>query len=343
MSDRISSTKEMKKVILHNIREALLALGSATKVELSNRLGISFPTVSKFLSEMDKEGELLIVGLDHSSGGRRANRYAYNPEHMLGLAVFLEKTEMNYKLFNCLGEVKETGSSSAAIADDVQSLARSIEVILAKYPKVKSIAIGVPGSVNNGRIIHIPSYEHFHDFDLKGYLEARFSIPVVVENDMNAAVLGYNAHQADKGQMSFIYLYFGQNGPGAGIIVNGQVLRGSTFFSGEVSYVPQYEHMNFGEALNKEGDSRLSDSVKLVRLDAISRLVASFTAIINPHAIIFCKDEMNDSSIAEIALRSADYAPQEHLPKLAISDWKQDYLYGLQKLGLDLMLAGEKI
>ncbi|CAM4478556.1 hypothetical protein FHS16_004869 [Paenibacillus endophyticus] len=343
MSDRISSAKEMKKVILHNIREALLTLGSATKVELSNRLGISFPTVSKFLSEMDKEGELLIVGLDHSSGGRRANRYAYNPEHMLGLAVFLEKTEMNYWLFNCLGEVKETGSSSAAIADDVQSLASNIEAILAKHPKVKSIAIGVPGSVNSGRIIHIPGYGHFHDFDLKGYLETRFSIPVVVENDMNAAVLGYNVHQADKGQMSFIYLYFGQNGPGAGIIINGQVLRGSTFFSGEVTYVPQYDDMNFGEALNVGEESRRPDAAKLDRWDAISRLVATFTAIINPHAIIFCKHEMNDSALAQIALRSAVYAPQEHLPKLVISDWKQDYLFGLQRLGLDLMLAGEKM
>ncbi|OMF24164.1 hypothetical protein BK133_23105 [Paenibacillus sp. FSL H8-0548] len=333
----------MKKAILQGIREALLTCGSATKAELSSKLRISFPTVSKFLSQMERGGELLIIGLDDSNGGRRAIRYAYNPEHMLGLAIFLEKTEMNYSIYNCLGELKEQGSSADAIMDDIQSLTRKIEAIVAQYPKIKSMAIGVPGSVNNGRIIHIPSYEHFQNFDLKGYFEARLSIPVVVENDMNAAVLGYNVNRRNKDDLSSVYLYFGQNGPGAGIMINGQVLRGSTFFSGEVSYVPQYDNKNFVQAMNSGQGPETSSFHTPERIDAISRLIASFTAIINPHSIVFSKAEMNEAMINQVALRSAVYIPEEHLPELALSDWKQDYLFGLQKLGLDLMLAGAEI
>ena len=40
---------------------------------------------------MKQDGEVTLVGLDDSSGGRRAKRYAYNPEYMLGVAIFLEK------------------------------------------------------------------------------------------------------------------------------------------------------------------------------------------------------------------------------------------------------------
>ena len=40
---------------------------------------------------MKQDGEVTLAGLDDSSGGRRAKRYAYNPEYMLGLAIFLEK------------------------------------------------------------------------------------------------------------------------------------------------------------------------------------------------------------------------------------------------------------
>lgn len=343
MKELIATNKDMKKAILQGIREALLTLGSATKAELSSKLGISFPTVSKFLTQMEKDGELLVVGLDHSNGGRRANRYAYNPEHMLGLAVFLEKTEMNYSIFNCLGELKQQGSSADAIMDDIQSLAVKIEAIVAKYPKIKSMAIGVPGSVNNGRIIHIPSYEHFHDFDLKGYLEARLSIPVVVENDMNAAVLGYYVNRGSMDNLSSVYLYFGQNGPGAGMMINGHVLRGSTFFSGEVSFVPQYDDRNFLQAMNSGQESEISGFQTQERIDAISRLIASFSAIINPHSIVFSKDEMDEAMMNEVALRSAVYIPKEHLPELVLSDWKQYYLFGLQRMGLYLMLAGAEI
>ncbi|CAH1203726.1 hypothetical protein PAECIP111893_02049 [Paenibacillus plantiphilus] len=338
MNDLLSAPKDRKKAIIGGIRGALLALGSATKAELSKKLGISFPTISKFLTQMEQEGELVFTGIDNSSGGRRARRYAYNPEYMLGLAIFLEKSETNYTIFNCLGEVKEQGKASPVPIDDVQSLSNQIEEIIIQYPKISAMAIGVPGSVNNGRIIHIPDYEQFHDFDLKGYFEERLSIPVVVENDMNAAVLGYYNNKSNIDNPSLFYLYFGQNGPGAGILINGEVVRGSTFFSGEVSFVPLYDSRNFQQALHKENGS-ISLNLHVDRMDVISRLVASCTAIINPHTIIFCHDEVNHDMLNQIAARSAVYIPAEHLPELTMSNWKQDYLNGLQNLGLVLMIS----
>lgn len=333
MSDLIATPKSMRKLILHGIRTTLLELGSATKVELSRKLEISFPTISKFLTLMEKDGELISVGLDDSSGGRKAKRYAYNPDHMLGLAIFLERTETNYTIFNYLGDVKEQGKTSSVLIDDDLSLVtQCIEDLMAQYPKIGSMAIGVPGSVDNGRVFYIPGYEHFQNYDLKADFEERFSIPVVVENDMNAAVLGYQNNRRMKDNRSLIYLYSGQNGPGAGILINGDVVRGSTFFSGEISFVPQYDDRNFLQALENGNES--------YKIDAISRLIASFVAIINPHTIIFCDDEVNKLILEQISIESSKYIPVEHLPKLTISDWKQDYLYGLQSLGLDLMIKG---
>ncbi|MFD9628951.1 ROK family transcriptional regulator [Peribacillus muralis] len=334
--------KTMKSTILHGIRVALLEIGSATTVELSEKLGISFPTISKFLGQMEKDGELILTGLDHSSGGRRAKRYTYNPEYKLGLALFMEENETNYVIFNCFGEVKEQGKTEPALMDDGFSLlTKDIEKLMDKYPHVSSMAIGVPGSVDNGRIFFIPGYKHIQDFNLKGYFEDQFSLPVVVENDMNAAVLGYHHNVKIKHNHSLIYLYSGQNGPGAGIMINGGVVRGSTFFSGEVSFVPQYDDRNFLQALGKGKKTDKKAIHEEYEIDAISRLVASFTAIINPKTIIFCNDEVDESILARISVRSSTYIPANHLPKLVASDWKQDYLYGLQVLGLKLMLAEE--
>ncbi|MCM3768086.1 ROK family protein [Neobacillus niacini] len=335
-----TTPKSLRKVILSSIRKSLLELGSATKVELSDKLEVSFPTISKFLAQMEKDGEIISVGLDESSGGRRAKRYAYNPEHMLGLAIFLESSETNYTIFNCVGEVMEQGKAPTVLIDNgINLLTKLIEkIITTNDSKIRSIAIGVPGSVDNGRIFYMPGYEQFQNFDLKGYYENYFSIPVVVENDMNAAVLGFKHSKGTKDNQSLIYLYFGQNGPGAGFMINGDVVRGSTFFAGEVSFVPQYNERNFGQAL--ENGSRLNKKTisEDYHIDAISRLVATFVAIINPYIIIFCSDEMDKEILNKITIGSSKYIPSEHLPKLTESDWKQDYLYGLQRLGLDLMI-----
>ncbi len=334
-----ATPKRLRKVILSGIRKSLLEFGSATKVELSDKLEISFPTISKFLTQMEKDGEVISVGLDESSGGRRAKRYMYNPEYMLGLAIFLERTETNYAIFNCVGEVKEQGKvPSVLVEDGLHLLTTSIEKLITAYPKISSIAIGVPGSVDNGRIFYIPGYEQFQNFDLKGFYEDYFSIPVVVENDMNAAVLGFHHNRRIQDNQSLVYLYSGQNGPGAGFMINGDVVRGSTFFAGEVSFVPQYNDRNFRQALENGTGPKEVPISQDYQIDAISRLVASFTAIINPHTIIFCNDEVEEAIVEKIALASSKYIPSEHLPDLTISDWKQDYLYGLQSLGLDLML-----
>ncbi|WP_419961946.1 ROK family protein [Psychrobacillus sp. BM2] len=334
-----TTQKSLGNVILSGIRKSLLELGSATKAELSDKLEISFPTISKFLGEMEKDGEILSVGLDESSGGRRAKRYTYNSEHMYSLAIFLERTETNYAIFNCLGEIKDQGKvPSVLVGNGLHLLTTCIEKIMIAFPKISSIAIGVPGSVNSGRIIHIPGYEQFQNFDVKGFYENRFSIPVIVENDMNAAVLGYHHQRAIKENPSLVYLYSGQNGPGAGIMINGDVVRGSTFFAGEVSFIPQYNTRNFMQALgNGTGSKKLAFSQDF-QIDPICRLVATFTAIINPHTIIFCNNEVEEALVEKITIASSKYIPTEHLPELTISDWQHDYLYGLQSLGLDLML-----
>ncbi|MCR2805836.1 ROK family transcriptional regulator [Paenibacillus soyae] len=337
INERPTHPNDVKNEIFRRIREALLAASSATKAELSQQLGISFPTVGKFLSRMEKEGEVRLAGLDDSSGGRRANRYAYNPEFSLGLAVFLEKAETNYTIFNCMGEAKEQGSGPGVLADGVRGLSDLIEGLLARFPKLCSLAIGVPGAVNNGRIIYIPSYEAFHQFDMKSYFEERLGIPVVVENDMNAAILGYHARRPDADLPSRVYVLFGKNGAGAGIMVGGALVRGNTSFSGEISFIPQYDDRNFLKALDQ---AIVPGDMTPEGIDAVSRLVAAFTAMINPRTIVFDRDEANEDLLSRIARRSTDYVPREHLPELVASDWRQDYLLGLQTLGLGLIVSG---
>lgn len=338
LTNSYNSPKELREPLIYRIRAGLIMMGSATKAELSQRLGISFPTISKFIAQMEKDGEIRYSGDDDSSGGRRAKRYTYDPEYMLGLAIFLEKNETNYSIFNCIGEIKEQGTKPSVLQQDVQLLEDLIETLIEKYPRLRSIAIGVPGAVNNGTIIFIPPYQQFLNYDLKGELESRFQIPVVVENDMNASVLGY-ASNCEIENESLVYLYFGQNGPGSGIMINGDVVRGSTFFSGEISFVPQYDNLSFLQALHTERRNNRIILAEDNQIDAVARLIATFAAILNPRAVVFCDDEVDGALLARIADRSSAYVPQEHIPMLTKSNWRLDYLTGLQHLALNLMIT----
>lgn len=55
--------------------------------------------------------------------------------------------------------------------------------------------------------------------------------------------------------------------------------------------------------------------------------------------MVFCHDEVSVSLMNDIKAKSAQYVPAEHLPRLMMSDWRRDYLTGLQQLGLHQMIT----
>nr|WP_270884809.1 ROK family protein [Paenibacillus aestuarii] len=337
MTDLYTSPKEVKRAITQRIRGALTMMGSLTKAELCQRLGISFPTISKFLHQMEVDGEIFYKGDDDSSGGRRAKRYAYNPEYMSGLALFVEKTEINYAVFNSFGEIKEQGTTPNVLQHNVQLLENHVELLIEKYPRIRSIAIGMPGAVKNGRVIFSPPYEQYLNYNFQERFESKFQIPVVVENDMNASVLGY-ASNFELEEESLVYLYFSPYGPGSGMMINGDVVRGSTFFTGEISFVPLYDDRSFLEALHQGESNQRMDFESAGKIDAIARLIATYAAILNPRAIVFGNDEIDEALLSSIRNKSSNYIPQDHLPLLVTSNLKQDYLSGLQYLSRNLMI-----
>ena len=329
----------MGEMIRQQIRMKLYHEAESTKAELAQSIGISFPTISKVLDEMNDSGEVLLTGLAMSSGGRRPKTYKLNPEHMTGLAVYLEKEFTSYFIVNYEGEIIGREKLASVLQVGPEHLAEQIESFMERFQAVRVLTLGVPGAVNNGRVFHIPGYEKFKDFDFKSYYEGRLSLRVEVENDMNATAIGYYDRIANEDKLSLAYLYLGSNGPGAGIIVNGQVVRGKTFFSGEVSFVPLSGDKSFVQLLDDALAIHDSDESRHMLMDAISRLVVAFTAIINPHIIVFCSSELTELDLVQIRRISASLIPEANLPNLVTSDWEQDYMSGLHQLTVRSMMT----
>ncbi|WP_158602334.1 ROK family protein [Cohnella endophytica] len=329
-------------MIRQQIRETLYREVESTKVELAQSTGISFPTISKALDEMNDSGEVLLMGLGLSSGGRRPKTYKLNPAYMTGLVACLEKDYSSYSIMNYEGDVIARETLPGVLQVGPKLLTEQIGTFLARYPAMRVLTLGVPGAVDNGRAFHIPDYERFKDFNFKAAYEERYSLRVQVENDMNATVIGYYDRIGNDDSLSLVYLYMGKNGPGAGVIVNGKVVRGKAFFSGEVSYVPLSDTRNFGQLLAEASPVQNSNEGERSRLiDAISRLVVAFTATINPHTFIFNNKELTHPELVQIRSRSASLVPEESLPDLVVSDWEQDYFHGLQQLTIRSMLAAD--
>lgn len=105
---------------------------------------------------------------------------------------------------------------------------------------IEGIGVGVPGIVDAaaGRVgEEIPHVPELARFALGPHLQARFGLPVFLDNDVNALALGEYVFGAGRGARSLVVLAPG-TGFGAGIVLDGRLVRGATGFAGEFGHVP---------------------------------------------------------------------------------------------------------
>lgn len=94
-----------------------------------------------------------------------------------------------------------------------------------------SAAIAVPGLVRRNGTVWAPNLPGWERIPLARRLKRSLGIPVVVESDRNAAVLGECWRGAGRGKTDVVVLMIG-TGIGAGILSGGRLLRGAHELSG---------------------------------------------------------------------------------------------------------------
>jgi glucokinase len=134
-------------------------------------------------------------------------------------------------------------------------------------PEVISVSVGGPLDIEQGVIyapLHLPNWDDVH---LKELLEKMFCLPVYVEHDGNAGALAEFYFGAGKGFRNIIFLTMG-TGLGAGIILNGQIYRGTTDCAGEVGFIRINRDETDGDGWEGSWESYCS-AAGLVRLAKI--------------------------------------------------------------------------
>ena len=184
-----TNSVKLKKLNRNIILASLQGSESLSVAETSRRTGLSIATCALALSEMAECGEALVLEERKSEGGRPARRFAFNPDHMLVAALFLtarhEKETLSYFVANAHGEVVGSGikkNSKISIGE----IEDTISQLSAQHPKLRSVAISVPGVVKNGTV-DICDISSLVGIQLEERIRAASGLEVVADNDINFA------------------------------------------------------------------------------------------------------------------------------------------------------------
>jgi len=128
--------------------------------------------------------------------------------------------------------------TKALLATTVEAVRRVATLAGVSSADLESIGIGIPGTVDSacGRVTHAVNLG-IDDLDLATELSGRLASVVHVENDVNAAAFGAFHMLSPAQPSSMAYLNLG-TGLAAGLVLNGELWRGSRGAAGEIGHIP---------------------------------------------------------------------------------------------------------
>ena len=140
------------------------------------------------------------------------------------------------------------GDSPGRMTDPAKAVEATVEVVhdllrrLDPATAIVGVGVGVAGFVDggSGEVVYAPHLA-WRNEPLAQVLQARLGLPVVVDNDANAAAWGEHRFGAGRGVRHLVMVTLG-TGIGGALVVDGQLWRGAGGLAGEFGHmvvVPQ--------------------------------------------------------------------------------------------------------
>lgn len=232
-----------EQLLLEHIRQR----GPCSRAELARVSGLSKPTVSLALSNVERAGLVRIAGQRTGMPGRSAQLYELRPDAGLVLGLDVGRDYVRGALAGLSGDVRSRASlrsRATSVRGRIGELVTLAESLCGtagiELPEVTQTIIGSPGVYNQRRDTmqftggRLPGWDK--PAALAG-LRAAFGDSLVMENDVDASALAERALGHGRDIDHFAFVHFG-TGIGMGLVVHGQLVRGAHGVAGEIAYLP---------------------------------------------------------------------------------------------------------
>ena len=268
--------KVLKEINKSLILKCIKDKESITRAEIVEATHISHTTVRSILKELIDNEDVVVLGLDKSSGGRRAERYKINANKNCIMVGAIEDTQIYYRVVNLQGKILIENKAPLKSQKDFNPIFEIINNCLKAYKNINKIGLTVPGIITEKGYINGLGVNDWNEICLKKEIEAKCNIPCILENDLNAVALGYLNENPENSTM--IYINFTSLGVGSGIIINGEIFKGYGGFAGELGVLPINDSY-----LN---EIILGDCSDGLYIDTIVKTIKIITSLLNPKTII---------------------------------------------------------
>ncbi len=229
-----------------NVLRCVYEAGPISRVKVAQRLNLTRATLT-VISKKLKDLKLIFEagkGTSSEGRGRKEVLLSVNPNAGFVLGIHISIGQFTVGLLDLSAKVIEKISqpfppdkpAPMVLPPLVEMLRRMIERYQIQKQKIFGIVVAIPGVIDYKRgVLREITLTGWQGFELRSYFENQFDIKVLLENDVKTYTMGEFYFGIGKHVNSMICLWLG-DGIGAGIINNGQMVRGISSSAGEIGF-----------------------------------------------------------------------------------------------------------
>ncbi|MDB5526999.1 MAG: hypothetical protein JWR51_102 [Devosia sp.] len=273
--------------LLRNLNEKavlqrLLSEGALTRMELEAFTGLSKPTMSDLLRRLEAVNLIRRDGEKAGTYGPKAGLWTLHQEasYVAGIDVGTHGIDAAISDIagNVIGSFQHAGSPGERY-DAHERLTTVLDRVTREagiaIKDIDQLVVGLPGIVdisagNLRRGQQLPNWEGYHIPEaLQGVLGHRH---VIIENDVNLVAIEEMAYGAAVSVQSFILLWI-SDGVGAGAVIGGRLIHGSTGTAGEL-----------GGAMVPDRFAKPGETVQMALVEDLLN-IGAIEALVNRHGL----------------------------------------------------------
>ncbi len=231
---------------LRSVIAAIIHHGPISRAAIAKRTGLSKQTISEIVRVLEEDGFVKVTGRTSGHVGRTAVTYEIVPSAAYIIAIDLGGTKVRAAIadLSCRILAEESAPTDPQGGKDLVEQMAALSQVVAKKQRVpkrriRLAVLGVPGVPNSaaGDVLMAPNVAGLDQMDVKTALSDRLGVEVMVENDVNLAVFGEHWQGHGQGIDNLAFVALG-TGIGAGLMLGGELLRGTSGAAGEIGYLP---------------------------------------------------------------------------------------------------------
>jgi len=239
-------TQNLKNLNKHAIIDLIrFTSGGISRVEIARRMGLTRAAVSAIVDDLMSLGLVRETEGSYPSG-RRPIVLEINPDlgHVIGIDmgashVMLILADFSGRQLHEIEVPMDINEGPqiclARVAELVDQLLKEAGMSLSQ---ISAVGVGVPGPIvqKEGMVSGPPIMPGWDRYPIRDHLQELWQVPVSLNNDAELGAVGEWAYGAGRGEHNLAYIKVG-TGIGAGLLLEGQIYRGSTGCAGEIGHI----------------------------------------------------------------------------------------------------------